>query len=173
MSQLRNALVCLLLLGVLVVPVRRAQACGPDFPPELLRGRAATLADLPESDFMFAATQLVPRSADTFVVVEPTEPDNARTGGGERETALYGEGAAAFAQSDMETAQARFQEVLSLPAEERRRFTSFAAFMLARLEPDSANARKRFAEVRALVRQGFEDPLGLAVSSLARRPGCT
>ncbi|WPB81948.1 hypothetical protein KYC5002_22880 [Archangium violaceum] len=166
---LRSALTFLVFLVVLT-PVRRARACGPDFPPVLLGDRARLLAELPDSAFLNEAPHLLPKPADTFVVVETAEePEGARTGGGARETELYQSGAKAFHAGHWDEARARFQEVLALPAGERRRFSTFAAFMLGRMAgagTELEEARQRFAEVRALVREGFDDPLGLAVASL-------
>lgn len=163
---LRSALTCLVSL-VLLAPVRRASACGPDFPPELLSDRMKTLAELPDGAFAREAARLVPKPTDTFPVVESyEEPEGARTGGGARETELYESGAKAFHAKRWDEARARFQEVLALPPEERRHFSTFAAFMLARTAQSTQEARERFAEVRELVRQGFADPLGLAVASL-------
>jgi hypothetical protein len=161
-------LTLLVLVGVLT-PAREARACGPDFPPELLSDRARTLAELPDGAFLHEASHLVPRPAHAFPVVEDVpEPEGARTGGGARETELYQAGAKAFREWQMEEADARFLEVLALPAQERRRFSTFAAFMLGRMAGAGTEeeGRRRFAQVRELVRQGFDDPLGLAVASL-------
>jgi hypothetical protein len=155
---------------VVLTPVRRARACGPDFPPDALSNRAHMLAELPDGTFLHEASHLLPKPADTFVVVEtPEEPEGARTGGGARETALYQSGAKAFHAGNWDEARARFLEVLALPAGERRRFSTFAAFMLGRMAgagTEQEEARQHFAEVRELARQGFDDPTGLAVASL-------
>ena len=129
---LRSALTFLVFLAVLT-PVRPAHACGPDFPPELLGNRARTLAELPDGSFLHEASHLLPKPAEAFPVVESSEPEGARTGGGARETELYQSGAKAFQEGHWDEARARFQEVLALPAEERRRFSTFAAFMLGRM----------------------------------------
>ncbi|MCY1021030.1 hypothetical protein [Pyxidicoccus sp. MSG2] len=164
-----------LVVLMLLAPLRDARACGPDFPPELLSDRAGTLAQLPEGAFSLEAARLLPKPVDTFQVVEVVEdadengdPKGAREGGGARETALYAAGAKAFHAGDYAKARARFQDVLALPAEERHHFSTFAAFMLARTAGAGLEheARPRFAEVRELARQGFDDPLGLAVASL-------
>jgi hypothetical protein len=164
-----------LVVLLLLAPLRDAQACGPDFPPSLLADRAHTLAELPDGSFAFEVSRLVPKPADTFPVVEtspyadePGEPEGARVGGAARETALYAAGAKAFHAGDVMEARARFLDVLALPAEERRRFSTFAAYMLGRTAGAGLEheAQPRFAEVRELARQGFEDPLGLAVASL-------
>jgi hypothetical protein len=162
----RSVLTCLLVLTVLA-PLRRASACGPDFPPEYLGNRPRTLAELPDGAFLLEASRLVPKPADDFRVVEDwEEPEGARTGGGARETELYQAGAKAFRAGPSEEARAHFLEVLALPAEERRHFSTFAAYMLGRTAGSATEARERFNEVRELVRQGFHDPLGLAVASL-------
>ncbi|MFP2934048.1 DUF3142 domain-containing protein, partial [Pyxidicoccus sp. 3LG] len=158
-----------LVVLMLYAPVRDAHACGASFPSELLSDRAGTLADLPDGAFSLEVSRLLPEPADSFQVMEHyEEPPEARTGGGARETALYNAGAKAWHAGDWETARARFLQVLELPPEERRRFSTFAAFMLARGSGAGLQheARPRFAEVRELARQGFDDPLGLAVASL-------
>lgn len=161
----RSVLTCVLVL-TLLAPVRRASACGPDFPPEYLGNRARTLAELPDGAFLLEASRLLPKPADDFRVVEGGEPEGARTSGGARETELYQAGAKAFHAGSWEEARARFLEVLALPEEERRHFSTFAAYMLGRTADSAMEARERFNAVRELVRQGFHDPLGLAVASL-------
>lgn len=168
---LRSALTFLVFLVVLT-PVRRARACGPDFASELLIDRGRLLAELPDSAFMHEASHLLPKPAQPFPVVESgEEPEGARTGGGARETELYQAGAKAFHAGNWDEAHARFLEVLALPAGERRRFSTFAAFMLGQMAGAGTEEEgpKYFAEVRELVRQGFEDPLGLAVASLGEQ----
>jgi hypothetical protein len=162
----RSVLTCLLVL-TLLAPVRRANACGPDFPPEYLGNRTRTLAELPDGAFMLEASRLLPKPADDFRVAESwEEPEGSRTGGGARETELYQAGAKAFHAGNWEEARARFLEVLALPEEERRHASTFAAYMLGRTAGSATEARERFNEVRELARQGFHDPLGLAVASL-------
>ncbi|QSQ24158.1 hypothetical protein JY651_04075 [Pyxidicoccus parkwayensis] len=164
-----------LVVLMLLAPLREARACGPFFRPELLKDRASTLAELPEGDFKLEATRLVPKPSEPFQNVEfpeghdeNGEPPGAREGGGPKETALYLAGAKAFHAGNNAEAHARFLDVLSLPAEERRHFSTFAAYMLGRTSGAGVQheAQPRFAEVRELVRQGFDDPLGLAVASL-------
>lgn len=164
-----------LVVLMLLAPVRDARACGPDFPPELLSDRAGTLAQLPEGAFALEAARLVPKPADTFQVAETTDDadeagghQDVRGGGGARETELYAAGAKAYHAGDYDEARARFADVLALPAEERRHFSTFAAYMLGRTAGAGLEheARPRFAEVRELARQGFDDPQGLAVASL-------
>ena len=167
--QLREAVVGLMVLGVVGAPVRQARACGPDFDPELLKDRGASLSHLLPGSFRLEAGRLVPKPEVDFSVVESPgggEPEGARTGGGKRETALYQAGAKAFHAGQMDEARGQFHAVLALPAEERRHFSTFAAYMLGRTASDSEEARSFFFEVRQLVRHGFADPLGLAVASL-------
>ncbi|MCP3098895.1 hypothetical protein LZ198_08405 [Myxococcus sp. K15C18031901] len=165
---LRSLSASLVILLLSLAPTRSADACGPDFPASRVSERVGTLAEMPDGSFFLEATRLVPKPADTFVVAEGLEPEGARTGGGERETALYAAGAKAFERGDAMQARARFLELLSLPAEQRRRFSTFAAYMLGRnagagLEQDAPDG---FSRTRELARQGFDDPLGLAVASL-------
>ncbi|GEN11070.1 hypothetical protein SAMN05443572_102188 [Myxococcus fulvus] len=165
---LRSLLSAVVIL-VCLTPVRSAKACGPGFQDRLLADRALTLGELPGGLFALEAHRLLPKPSDVFAVNEfHDEPPDARQGGGARETALYEAGAKAFTAGDAVTARARFLEVLALPAEERRRFSTFAAYMLGRnagagFEDD---AKHGFELTRQLVREGFDDPLGLAVSSL-------
>ncbi|MFY2557411.1 hypothetical protein ACN469_07290 [Corallococcus terminator] len=168
---LRSLLASLLVL-LLLAPVRDADACGPDFPHRLLVDRAGTLGELPDGAFSIEATRLVPKPVDSFRVLEDhDEPVDARTGGGARETELYEAGARAFTSGDAVAARARFMEVLALPASERRHYSTFAAFMLGRnagagFEQD---AKQGFELTRQLAREGFDDPLGLAVSSFGEQ----
>jgi hypothetical protein len=150
----------------LVSPPRAAEACGPFFPPALLADRPATLGELPDGSFADSVGRLVPRPEEAFVVQEGAEPEGARTGGGARETALYGTGAKAFQEGRPGEARESFEAVLALPEGERQRFSTYAAYMLGRLAESPEEARKRFGEVRALARGGFADPAGLAVASL-------
>jgi len=152
----------------LLAPLRSARACGPDFPSSLLGNRVGALAEMPDGSFHVEAARLVPKPSDTFVVSEGAEPEGARVGGGERETTLYAAGAKAFARGDGLEARARFLELLSLPPEQRRRFSTFAAFMLGRNAGagNEQDAFVGFSRTRELAREGFDDPLGLAVASL-------
>ena len=168
---LRSLLASLLVL-ILLTPVRDADACGPDFPHRLLVDRAGTLGELPDGAFSLEATRLVPKPVESFRVLEDQdEPVDARTGGGARETSLYEAGARAFTSGDAVAARARFLEVLALPASERRHYSTFAAFMLGRnagvgFEQD---AKQGFELTRQLAREGFDDPLGLAVASFGEQ----
>lgn len=152
---------------VVLAPVRRARACGDGFYLSLLDNRGAALEALPAGTFVDEMARLVPKPEESFVVVEGgEEPQGARTGGGVQETELYQAGAQAYHAKDLEQARTRFHAVLELPAEERRRFGPFAAFMLGRMASSLSEAQLYFTQVRELVHTGSEDPLGLAVASL-------
>lgn len=139
-----------------------ARACGPDFPHDLLRDRAATLKRLPDGPFDEGALHLV----DGLVPKDPTfsfgvdDDTAARARGGARERALYDEGARAFHAGDVDAATRAFEAVLALPAADRKVRSTWAAFMLGRLGDVRA-----FAQVRALAAAGFDDDLGLALTS--------
>ncbi|AGC47358.1 hypothetical protein MYSTI_06085 [Myxococcus stipitatus DSM 14675] len=157
-----------LLFLLMLVPVRTADACGPDFPERMLADRVGALSVLPVGSFRREVRRLVPMPTSPFKVMEEDdEPPDARKGGGEKETALYEVGAKAFKKGDAVAARARFREVLALPAQERQRFSTFAAFMLGRNAGAGfeGDMKEGFELTRQLVREGFDDPLGLAVAS--------
>lgn len=64
--RLPRLVLALCLAGALTLP---ALACGPDFPPDLLSDRTATLLEFPEPMFMFEVTQLLPPPTDGLKVV--------------------------------------------------------------------------------------------------------
>jgi cellulose synthase operon protein C len=81
---------------------------------------------------------------------------------------LYTAGAVDFHKGDTSKAIARFQEILDLPASDRRDREVWAAYMLGRLyssRGEIAEASKSFALTRDFVTEGAPDPLGLAVAS--------
>ena len=81
---------------------------------------------------------------------------------------LYTAGAVDFHRGDKNEAIARFQEILDLPANDRRDREVWAAYMLGRLygrKGEVAKASKSFALTRDFVSGGAPDPLGLAVAS--------
>lgn len=143
-----------------------ARACGPDFPPDLLSRRDEVLATLPGGAFAQEVAHLVspPPGRWRLVEVDPElEPPGARDGAGEQERELYERGATAFHGGRVDEAASAFSAVLALPEAQRRRFSTYAAFMLGRCGRDSAHW---FSEVRRLATEGFDDPAGLAVASL-------
>ena len=95
------------------------------------------------------------------------------------ELRLYAVGAAAFNVGDHQRAVEAFQQLLALPADERRLRSTWAAYSLGRaLFAMSAEAgsgepavlldqsRQAFRQVRELSIAGFSDPLELGVASL-------
>jgi len=80
----------------------------------------------------------------------------------------YLRGAIAYHQDKPDAARAAWRKLLARPAAERRYRTSWATFMLGKvdLEADPAAAIQEFQRTRELVGQGFPDPLGLAAASL-------
>ncbi len=80
----------------------------------------------------------------------------------------YAQGLAALVRGDLPTARAAWAAVLALPADQRRRRSTWAAYMTARsfLTADPARAAVAFAGVRDLAAAGFADTLGLAAASL-------
>ncbi|MBA1377255.1 tetratricopeptide repeat protein [Pseudomonas brassicacearum] len=95
------------------------------------------------------------------------------------ELRLYAVGAAAFNAGDHQRAVEAFQQLLALPADERRLRSTWAAYSLGRAlfamsaEAGSGEpavlldqARQAFRQVRELSIAGFSDPLELGVASL-------
>ncbi|MCW1247269.1 hypothetical protein OC610_22825, partial [Pseudomonas sp. SAICEU22] len=95
------------------------------------------------------------------------------------ELRLYAVGAAAFNAGDHQRAVEAFQQLLALPADERRLRSTWAAYSLGRAlfamsaEAGSGEpavlldqARQAFRQVRELSIGGFSDPLELGVASL-------
>jgi tetratricopeptide (TPR) repeat protein len=95
------------------------------------------------------------------------------------ELRLYAVGAAAFNAGDHQRAVESFQQLLALPAEERRLRSTWAAYSLGRAlfamateagrgEPAvlQDQARQAFRQARELSIAGFSDPLELGVASL-------
>jgi hypothetical protein len=158
----RTSLVLIILLGA-----EAALACGPDFPVELLARREASLLELGSGVFLEEAARLVTAPEPAFVVAQWTEPDGARSGGGDRERRAYEEGARLYNEGDHAGAAAAFAAVLALPEAERRNRSTWAAYMLGRLG-GIEDGIARYREVRVLARAGLDDELGLAVSSLGQ-----
>jgi tetratricopeptide (TPR) repeat protein len=87
---------------------------------------------------------------------------------------LYTAGAVGFSHGDSAAARSYFQKILELPEQERKSRDVWAHFMLGRIaiqESNQTEAAAQFEAVRALVRNGAADPLGLAVGSLGEQAG--
>lgn len=135
-----------LIAAALMVPLS-GQACGPDFPNRLLVNRNGTLLYMPEGNFAFEATRLVPVDpqlprwqAPPMAPVTPPKPmplspaqqaisqmrathtveeaDAVNAQGLSNAARLYTLGAVAFAAEDPRASQ-YFQQVLALPAAEQ------------------------------------------------------
>ncbi|MBT5926645.1 MAG: hypothetical protein HOH33_08515 [Verrucomicrobia bacterium] len=84
------------------------------------------------------------------------------------EFANYFQGCIAYYQGRYDLARQAWTDVLNLPPIERRYRSTWAAFMLGKLDIDShpENAAKHFRSVRTMTDEGYVDSLGLAASSL-------
>jgi hypothetical protein len=102
----------------------------------------------------------------------PVFPAVAVTPGLPRELALYFKGAIAWQKNSDWSSCEDWQNVLALPESERHFKSTWAEFMLARYYENLTNdwsdteAMKHFAQVGALVKNGFADSLGLATASV-------
>ncbi|MBL4635293.1 MAG: hypothetical protein JKY56_15635 [Kofleriaceae bacterium] len=152
-------------VSVFVLPANDAAACGPDFPIALLSQRPTTMSQLPEGIFMKEVEHLVSPPAKRYLVSEGVEPVGARDGGSEVERALYDQGANSFNTGDVPAAIQAFEALLKLPSEQRQYRSTWAAFMLGRLQHGTASLAS-YQLVRTLVAAGFRDDLGLAAASL-------
>jgi LysM repeat protein len=102
---------------------------------------------------------------------KPKYPVFAAPEGLPAEFALYLEGAYAWhnpADEGTPVVRGPWERLLSLPSEDRRSKSTWAAFMLGKSweEEDEEKAIGYFKQVRELVRGGFKDSIGLAASSL-------
>lgn len=152
--------------GIALVPEQRVDACGPDFPTNMIIRRADALATMWDGSFDEGARTLVP-IADTDREVFTRSPDYVVAM--PREQALYSAAAAKFHANDYEGAARDFAALLRLPARERKRLSVAAAYSLGRAHLakwDDAKAIAAFRQVRELVRAGFVDDQELARSSL-------
>lgn len=89
-----------------------------------------------------------------------------------QELAWYTAAAVAWQHGDWTRAQALFNNVVLLPAEQRAMRGVWASYMLGRTQAmngDAAAALAAFEQTRAWVREGAVDPLGLAVASLGEQ----
>lgn len=102
----------------------------------------------------------------------PVFPEIAVTPGLPREFAGYFAGAIAWNRDDVAAAVQDWRNVLELPESGRHYESTWAAFMLGKIDARSNNeynrdeAIKCFQQVRALAKDGFADPIGLATASL-------
>lgn len=85
-----------------------------------------------------------------------------------KEFAEYFRGWVAFKEGRTNDAVRAFEAVLALPEKERRHKSVWAAYMLGRAQQDETpdKAVASFQLARALAKQGFGDPLGLAAESV-------
>jgi hypothetical protein len=152
--------------GVTLGPDQRVDACGPDFPTNVLIRRADALVTMWDGSFAEEAGKLVPVAArDRELFALPVELVAAMP----REHALYTAAAAKFHDGDLDGAANGFEALLRLPAHERKRLSVAAAYSLGRARYatwNDAKAIAAFRDVRALVRAGFVDDQNLAVDSL-------
>lgn len=85
------------------------------------------------------------------------------------EFGLYLCAAQAYHQGKFEEARKEAQKLLGLPEAQRRRRSTWAAFLLGKswmAENHPEEAAREFARVRELAKRGFDDRLGLATCSL-------
>ncbi|HIG28774.1 MAG TPA: hypothetical protein EYQ50_13620 [Verrucomicrobiales bacterium] len=80
---------------------------------------------------------------------------------------LYFRGSIAYYRGATETARKYWEQVLTLPEKSRQYRSTWAAFMLGKLdlESDPSRSALRFQEVRELTALGFVDRIGLSASS--------
>ncbi len=150
-----------LIAAALMVPLS-GQACGPDFPNRLLVNRNGTLLYMPEGNFAFEATRLVPVDpqlprwqaeapatppkpmplspeqqaiAQMRATKTVEEADAVNAQGLSNAARLYTLGAVAFAAEDPRASQ-YFQQVLALPAAEQGAWGLRAQYSLGRLLMD-------------------------------------
>lgn len=84
------------------------------------------------------------------------------------EFSLYFRGAIKYHQNQLKQARKAWEDVLYLPDQDRHYRSTWAAFMLGRLDVDQDpdQAISRFRQVRKLVDEGYRDSLGLGAASL-------
>jgi hypothetical protein len=85
------------------------------------------------------------------------------------EFAEYARGAIAYCNEDCDAAIAHWNTVMTLPPEQRRKRTVWAAFMTGRAllkKNDTSEAAAAFERVRQLAQEGYDDPLDLAGASV-------
>ncbi len=144
--NIRSTLLCAALAALLPVS---AQACGPDFPVELLRDRGWTLDKLPEGAFDYEAAHLV-APAQPFKAVDDGEEYVDGQTQALRERIERGWWGAQYdrvaAARDADSAASAYTTAKDLPEEARRYLAGAAAWS----RHDEAEARKRFRSVLEL-----------------------
>ncbi|MDB4962703.1 MAG: hypothetical protein JWP01_2702 [Myxococcales bacterium] len=167
-TEIQNLITAIAVAVSLLGRIEPARACGPDFPPELLADRTSTLFELHEGAFLTEVTKRMPAPAMPFVVVSGPEPKGVRTHGGLVERLLYEQGAKQFTRGDLDDAARTFSILLALPPQLRPHRSTWAAYMLGRIQHDGPEAIAAYQQVRALTKEGFVDELGLAAASLGQ-----
>lgn len=171
--MLASRIVLTALIAALSLPaLPDAGACGGEFPIDLLSRREEVMTELPEGIFFDEVKRLVPAPGPYRVVVDgagddaPTPPPPGPPPSAE-ELHLYERGAHFFRHADYLQARFAFTELLALPADQRRHRSTWAAYMLGRID-DAGSGRGWYQQVRRLADEGFHDELGLAASSLGQ-----
>ncbi|MGE0397383.1 MAG: tol-pal system YbgF family protein [Kofleriaceae bacterium] len=154
--------------GVAFVPEPEVEACGPDFPTNMIIRRADALATMWDGSFAEEVGKLVPVPArDREVFGRGPAYVVAMA----REDALYTSGAQKFRAGSYEEAARDFEALLRLPPSERERWSMSATYSLGRAYDvlhRNAKAIAAYRTVRELARAGFVDDDGLALSSLGQ-----
>lgn len=169
-------------------------ACGPDFPNAYLTFNGERLTTLPTLSFAAELDRLLPGGArPAGGLARPTEADEvraalrktgvpadeaARLAGAvdrlrppaklPREFQLYADGARAWHAEQFAEAARAWRQLLELPAVERPYRTTWALYMIGRVEArsDPARAGASFRAVRQAATAGFADSEDLATASL-------
>lgn len=152
MWRSNSQLVALALAVASVALARPADACGPDFPQDLITHRASALETLWDGSFLDEAMHLTTPPPD---VVPPPDAGDATS---DAEDQLYRRAATAWHAGELDVARRGFEAVLRLPADQRRHRSTAAAFMLG-----------DHARVRRLIAAGFYDEHYLAAFELGEQ----
>ncbi|MCK5903575.1 MAG: tetratricopeptide repeat protein [Cocleimonas sp.] len=180
---------------VLFTLIQGAIACGPYLPEHLLVDRKAALLKGVTGDFHTDIYQIIPKKKGTLVPVENTTRemlekkefplDTFNLLQKIRKEAINGEmaylmgsrlpetiriytaGAVSYHAKGYSEAIKYFETLLSTPKKDKEK-TVWARYMLAKVYDKQGNktaAKEGYQKVRTLVRNGFPDPLGLAINS--------
>lgn len=161
-----------LIVAALVAPLS-SQACGPDFPNRLLVDRNSTLLYMPEGNFAFEASRLIPidKQLPLWQAPAPATPPKPMPLSPEQQAIkqmrasqtlaeaealnvqglsdaarLYTLGAVAFTTQDPQAAQ-YFQQVLALPATEQGDWGLRAQYSLGRVLMNDYGVQEHSAEI--------------------------